>query len=187
MPTAIHSEGLIDRVSFLQYAGCCGTSDLGSATRSSSLGSDATISCVRLTSQQTLPRHSTLIFWPGSILLMSTSIGAPAALARSLGHSDITNGTAAATTPTPPTTDVAPIRNRRLSLFTIASVPIPAFRRALSPRCKTFELYVTRHARLKPVDEFLPDYAAETAGCRGSSAGTDVAGSAAARRVRRAA
>ena len=36
--------------------------------------------------QHTLPRHSTLIFWPGSILLMSTSTGAPAAFARSLGQ-----------------------------------------------------------------------------------------------------
>ena len=85
---------------------------------------------MRLTSQHTLPRHSTLIFWPGSILLMSTSIGAPAALARSLGQSDITNGTATATAPMPPTTEVAPIRNRRLSLFTIASVHHPG----LSPR-----------------------------------------------------
>src|SRR5512132_1067547 len=59
---------------------------------------------------------------------MSTSIGAPAAFARSLGHSDITNGTATATAPSPPTTDVAPIRKRRLSLFTTASVPIPTFR-----------------------------------------------------------
>src|SRR5690348_16694154 len=134
MPTATHRLGLIERVSFLQYAGCCGTFDLGSATRSSSLGSDESISCVRLTSQHTLPRHSTLIFWPGSILPMSTSIGAPAALARSLGHSDMTKGVAAAIAPMPPTTEVAPIRKRRLSLFTIASFAIPAFRsRAAKP------------------------------------------------------
>ena len=80
-------------------------------------------------SQHTLPRHSTLIFWPGSILLMSTSTGAPAALARSLGQNDITNGAAAATAPMPPTTDVAPIRKRRLSLFDYRfESPIPAFR-----------------------------------------------------------
>src|SRR6478672_3251741 len=59
---------------------------------------------------------------------MSTSTGAPAAFARSLGHSDITNGVATATAPIPPTTEVAPIRKRRLSLSTIASVTIPAFR-----------------------------------------------------------
>ena len=51
-----------------------------------------------------MPRHSTVISWPGSILLMSTSTGAPAALARAEGQNDITNGTAAATAPTPPTT-----------------------------------------------------------------------------------
>ncbi len=44
---------------------------------------------------------------------MSTSTGAPAAFARSLGKNDITNGVAAATTPTPPTAPVAPIRKRR--------------------------------------------------------------------------
>ena len=53
---------------------------------------------------------------------------APAAFARSLGQRDITNGTATAAAPMPPTTDVAPMRKRRLSLFTIASVTIPAFR-----------------------------------------------------------
>ena len=63
--------------------------------------------------QTTLPRHSTSIFWPGSSLPMSTSTGAPAAFARSLGKNDITNGVATATAPTPPTTPVAPIRKRR--------------------------------------------------------------------------
>src|SRR5689334_11589461 len=65
---------------------------------------------------------------------MSTSIGAPAALARSLGHSDMTKGVAAAIAPMPPTTEVAPIRKRRLSLLTIASFAIPALRsRAAKP------------------------------------------------------
>ena len=129
-----------------------------------------------------MPRHSTLIFWPGSILLMSTSIGAPAALARSLGQNDITNGTAAATAPTPPTTDVAPIRNRRLSLFTIASVPIPAFRRGLSPRCKTFELYGIRAYSFEARGDFRPDCLAETGACNQDSAGTELAALASARR-----
>ena len=59
---------------------------------------------------------------------MSTSTGAPAALARSLGNIDSTNGVAAATAPIPPTTLVAPIRNRRLPLSTVPS--------AMSPRPK---------------------------------------------------
>ena len=81
----------------------------------------------------TLPRHSTLIIRPGSTFEMSTSTGAPAAFARSLGQNDITNGVAVATTPTPPTTLVAPIRKRRFPLSTVASV---AMRRVpfVSPR-----------------------------------------------------
>jgi len=88
---------------------------------------------VRFTSQHTLPRHSTSIFWPGSILLMSTSMGAPAAFARADGQNDITNGTAAAATPTPPTTPV-PISRRRRDLSTAppallssvaSAIPIP--------------------------------------------------------------
>src|SRR5207249_9408909 len=86
MPTATNMASLIERCSFLQYGGCWGTLDLGSASLASSLGSDASIASVRLMSQTTLPRHSTSIFWPGSILAVSTSTGAPAALARSLGN-----------------------------------------------------------------------------------------------------
>ena len=52
---------------------------------------------------------------------MSTSTGAPAAFARSLGKNDITNGVATATAPMPPTTLVAPIRKRRFPSFTVAS------------------------------------------------------------------
>jgi hypothetical protein len=88
-------------------------SEFGSASFGSSFPSDASIGGVRLMIHTTLPRHSTSIFCPGSSLPMSTSTGAPAALARSLGKNDITNGVAAATTPTPPTALVAPIRKRR--------------------------------------------------------------------------
>ena len=66
-----------------------------------------------------MPRHSTVMSWPGSILLMSTSTGAPAAFARAEGQNDITNGVAAATAPTPPTTPPAMIRNRRLFVSTV--------------------------------------------------------------------
>ena len=45
--------------------------------------------------QTGLPRHSTVIFSPGFSALMSTSTGAPAALARSDGVKLATNGTAA--------------------------------------------------------------------------------------------
>ncbi len=66
---------------------------MGSASEASSLGSESSIGFVRLMSQHTLPRHSTSIFWPGSILLISTSIGAPAACARAEGQNDMMNGT----------------------------------------------------------------------------------------------
>src|SRR6266542_6408741 len=121
MPTATQSGGLIERVSFLQYAGCCGYSDFGSASLASSFGSVSSICGVRLTIQTTFPRHSTSIFCPGSSLEMSISTGAPAAFARSLGKNDITKGVAAAATPTPPTTLVAPIKKRRLPWFTVPS------------------------------------------------------------------
>ncbi len=63
-------------------------------------------------------------FGLGSSLLISTSTGAPAAFARSLGHMLMANGTAAAITPTAPTAVVAPSRNRRFVLFTPSSVAI---------------------------------------------------------------
>src|SRR5512139_4318278 len=43
MPMATHIESLIDRCSFLQYGGCCGTSELGSASRLSIFGSESSI------------------------------------------------------------------------------------------------------------------------------------------------
>src|SRR5438128_3813876 len=102
--------------------------DFGSASLESSLGRPSSISLVRWITHTTLPRHSTLIFWPSSSLLMSTSIGTPAALARSLGQKVMQNGTADAITPTVPTAVVAPRRNRRFALFTLPSIatfPVP--------------------------------------------------------------
>ena len=60
---------------------------------------------------------------------MSTSTGAPAALARSLGKNDITKGTAVATAPMPPTTPVAPMRKRRLraSIAGVDGWPVTAW------------------------------------------------------------
>src|SRR5206468_5706208 len=150
MPTATHSSGLTERYSFLQSFGCCGASDLGSATRESSLGSDATISGVRRISQTTLPRHSTSIFWPISILLISTSIGAPAAFARSLGCIDTTNGTAVATTPTPPMMLVATTRKRRFSVWTSVSFTSSAIVASASLYWCFAGLFL--HARKKPID-----------------------------------
>src|SRR5512147_2992888 len=60
-----------------------------------------------------LPRHSTVIIWPGASLLISASTGAPADLARSDGAKLARNGTAAATPATPPTVAVATISRRR--------------------------------------------------------------------------
>jgi hypothetical protein len=54
---------------------------------------------------------------PGAILLISTSTGAPAALARSLGVMLLINGTATAAHPRAPTADVA-IKNLRFSTST---------------------------------------------------------------------
>jgi hypothetical protein len=68
---------------------------------------------VRRTIQTGLLRQATLIFWPGSSRLMSTTTGAPKALARSLGFSDARNGTAAKPAPTAPTTVVVSVRNLR--------------------------------------------------------------------------
>src|SRR5690625_1532162 len=50
---------------------------------------------------------------PGSRLLMLTRTGAPAARAFALGFHEPTKGTAAPTTPTAPTTVVAPVKKRR--------------------------------------------------------------------------
>ena len=54
----------------------------------------SSISGVRRRTQTGLPRHSTVICWPGSSLQMSTSTGAPAASARALGNQLSRNGAA---------------------------------------------------------------------------------------------
>jgi hypothetical protein len=53
--------------------------------------SEATISGVRLMIQTGLPRHSTVFISPGLSVEISTSTGAPAALARSDGWKVLTN------------------------------------------------------------------------------------------------
>src|SRR5262245_15326243 len=65
-----------------------------------------------------MPRHSTVIICPGSILEMSALTGAPAARAFALGFQEPMNGTAMPTAPAAPTTDVATVRNWRRPLFT---------------------------------------------------------------------
>jgi hypothetical protein len=55
---------------------------------------------------------------PGSILLMSTSTGAPSAYARALGFQEARNGTAAKAAPTTPVATVATVRNWRLPVST---------------------------------------------------------------------
>src|SRR3989338_4914085 len=82
----------------------------------------SSISLVRRKIQTGLPRHSTVIRCPGSSLDIFAFTGAPAALALALGFHDATNGTAAPITPTPPTTEVAPTRNRRRPVFTSPSL-----------------------------------------------------------------
>ena len=132
MPINTSTLSLIERCSFLQSGGCCETFEFGSASFGSSFGRLSSIGGVRLMIHTTLPRHSTSIFCPGSSFPMSTSIGAPAAFARSLGKSDMTNGVAVLTTPTPPTTLVAPTRKRRFPRSTVRSIrhdnssPVPA-------------------------------------------------------------
>jgi hypothetical protein len=121
-------SGLIERTSFLQYSGCMFFSDFGSAIESSSLGSVSSICGVRLMIHTGLPRHSTVIIWPGSRLPISTSTGAPAALARSDGSMLERKGTSAAIAPTPPTAAVA-TTSRRLPQSTLHSLLI-----ALIPR-----------------------------------------------------
>src|SRR6056300_43045 len=75
---------------------------------------------VRFTTKMGLPRHSGRgpRISPGRSLLTSARTGAPRALAFALGCQDARKGTAAPTTPAPPTTEVAPIKKRRRARFT---------------------------------------------------------------------
>jgi hypothetical protein len=68
-----------------------------------------------------LPRHSTVNFSPGLIAPISTSTAAPAALARSEGLKELTNGTTAATPPTAPT-QLEVISHVRLLVSTVVSL-----------------------------------------------------------------
>jgi len=63
--------------------------------------------------QTGLPRHSTVFFSPGFRSAMSTSTGAPAALARSDGVNVLTKGIAVATPATAPAPQVIAIQVRR--------------------------------------------------------------------------
>src|SRR5207247_471072 len=88
MPTTTSVSGLMERFSLRAYLGVNSSglrSDLGSASRASTLGRVASCSGVRLTIHTGLPRHSTVIFWPGLMPEISTSTAAPAALAFSEG------------------------------------------------------------------------------------------------------
>ncbi len=71
---------------------------------------------VRWMIQTGLPRHSTVIISPGPSLPISTSTGAPAALALSDGFMLRTKGTTAATVAAPPAAAVA-TSSRRLPQF----------------------------------------------------------------------
>jgi hypothetical protein len=73
----------------------------------------ASISGVRRTTHTGCPRHSARSSMPGSMAAISTSTGAPAALARSLGNQLATNGTATAAAPAAPIADVAASSSRR--------------------------------------------------------------------------
>src|SRR5690606_42095551 len=93
--------------------GGVGPWDCGSRTRLPLALICSVFSGVRRITQPGWPRHSTVICCPGSSLLIFTRTGAPADFALALGFQEATKGTAAPTTPTPPTTEVAPTRKRR--------------------------------------------------------------------------
>src|SRR5690606_11581221 len=60
-----------------------------------------------------LPRHSTVIIWPGARDEISASTGAPAACAFADGAKELTKGTAVATPATPPTAQAVVTQRRR--------------------------------------------------------------------------
>src|SRR5690348_6131462 len=116
MTTTTSHSGLIERVSFCAYFGCCPADaplDLGSTSRESTSGSVASCAGVRLTTNTGRLRHDTASIWPALILASDWVTGAPAALARALGSHDLMKGTAADTIPMPPTTAVVAVRKRR--------------------------------------------------------------------------
>src|SRR5258708_7236799 len=106
-----------ERYSLLQYSGSGMLNaffDCGSASSGSAFLTSASISSVRFRIQTGLPRQATVIRSPGLRPDISTSTGAPAALAFSDGANDPTNGTQAATPPIPPITVVVISQVRRL-------------------------------------------------------------------------
>jgi len=116
MPITTSHSGLIERASFCAYFGCWSAeapSDLGSTRRESTIGSVASCALVRLSTNTGRLRHDTVSICPASILASDWVTGAPAALARALGSHDLMKGTAAATIPMPPTTEVVAVRKRR--------------------------------------------------------------------------
>src|SRR5690606_18391504 len=114
MPTQTKSSGLRERYSFLAYSGVKpGRSELGSARSPVWVFRPASWASVRCMIQTGLPRHSTVIIWPGAILVTSTSTGAPAARALADGAKELTKGTAVATPATPPTAQAEATQKRR--------------------------------------------------------------------------
>ncbi|MDW9254259.1 hypothetical protein C7S16_4014 [Burkholderia thailandensis] len=106
----------LDRYSFAQYDGNgieYGDFDCGSATSLSALTTSASMSSVRYSTHTGLPRQGIVSISPGLSALMSTSTGAPAALALVDGAIDAAKGITVATPPTPPATDVAISHVRR--------------------------------------------------------------------------
>ncbi|AJG21182.1 hypothetical protein RR42_m3823 [Cupriavidus basilensis] len=93
-----------------------------------------------------MPRHSTVIISPDFRALMSASTGAPAAFAFSDGANVLTNGTATATPPMPPATDVAINQLRRplSTFFTFCWSLIPNPRGCQIRFCVNRKLYL-RH------------------------------------------
>src|SRR5574337_2106794 len=98
MPTTTSYSVLIERHSLRAYGGVSSSglrADFGSASSGAFFASASSCSLVRRTIHTGLPRHSTVIFSPGLSAPMSTSTGAPAAVARSEGAKVETNGTTA--------------------------------------------------------------------------------------------
>src|SRR5450830_1572927 len=116
MPTATMSSGLRERHSLRAYSGVNSSGlrfESASATLPSVFFSDAIISGVRLMIHTGLPRHSTVFISPALRVEISTSTGAPAALARSDGWKVLTNAPAVAKPTTPPAAPVATSNPRR--------------------------------------------------------------------------
>jgi len=126
IPTTTRYSGLIERYSLRAYAGVRAAGsrrDFGSASSASSLDNSLTWAGLRRKTQTGLPRHSTVRISSGFISEISTSTGAPAALARSEGWKLSINGYKAAAAPQPPTAELAINQVRRsLSIFGVSLI-----------------------------------------------------------------